>query len=103
VNGSGGTSKITIGPWTNFEVRLFGVTTVTIGGTGLIDELRLYPKGALMTTYTYEPLVGTTTQSDASGKITYYSYDGLGRLHMIQDQYGNILKRYDYEYQTSNQ
>jgi hypothetical protein len=103
VNGSSGTSKVTLGNWTYYEVQVTGATTVTISGTGGIDELRLYPKGALMTTYTYEPLVGITSQSDASDKITYYTYDGLGRLHMIQDQYGNILKRYDYEYQTSNQ
>jgi YD repeat-containing protein len=55
-----------------------------------------------MDTYTYAPLIGITSHCDASGKLTYYTYDGLGRLHMIQDQYGNIRKRYDYEYQTTN-
>jgi YD repeat-containing protein len=103
INGSAGSTKITLGNWTYYEAQVSGVATVTVGGTGRIDELRLYPKGALMSTYTFAPLIGITSQSDPSGKITYYTYDGLGRLHMIQDQYGNILKRYDYEYQTSNQ
>jgi hypothetical protein len=103
VNGSAGSPKITIGSWTYYEAQVTGTTTIAVSGTGTIDELRLYPKGALMTTYTYAPLIGMTTQCDPSGKLTFYTYDGLGRLKLIKDQYGNILKRYDYEYQTSNQ
>ena len=81
-----------------------GSTTVTIGGSGvIIDELRLCPKGSLITTYTYAPLIGITSKCDASSRLTYYSYDNLERLKLIKDQYGNILKRYDYEYQTTNQ
>jgi YD repeat-containing protein len=102
VNGASATAKIVLGNWTYYEAQDSGVTSITIGGTGIIDEVRLFPKGALMDTYTYAPLIGITSHCDASGKLTYYSYDGLGRLHMIQDQYGNILKRYDYEYQTTN-
>jgi YD repeat-containing protein len=103
INGSSGIPKLTLGNWTYYETQISGVTSVTIGGTGGIDELRLYPKGALMTTYTYFPLVGMTSQCDPSGRLTYYTYDGLGRLKLIKDQYGNIIKRYDYQYQTSNQ
>ena len=103
VNGGPDTAKITIGGWTYYERQVSSATSVTVSGTGIIDELRLYPKGSLMTTYTYAPLIGMTSQCDASGKITYYTYDGLGRVKLIKDQYGNILKRYDYEYQTSNQ
>ena len=103
VNGGPDTAKITIGSWTYYERQVSSTTSVTVSGTGIIDELRLYPKGSLMTTYTYAPLIGMTSQCDASGKITYYTYDGLGRLKLIKDQYGNILKRYDYEYQTANQ
>ncbi|TDW97279.1 RHS repeat domain-containing protein [Dinghuibacter silviterrae] len=103
VNGASATPKITIGGWTYYEATVTGTTTVTVGGTGLIDELKLYPKGSLMATYTYAPLIGLTSQCDPSGKITYYTYDGLGRLKLIKDQYGNIVKRYDYQYQTTNQ
>jgi hypothetical protein len=103
INGSPGTAKVTLGNWTNYEAQVSGTSTVTVGGTGGIDELRLYPKGALMTTYTYAPLIGITSKCDPAGRTLYFTYDGLGRLHMVQDQYGNILKRYDYEYQTSNQ
>ena len=75
------------------------MTSLTISGTGTLDELRLYPSTAQMTTYTYYPLIGIQSQCDASGKISYYSYDGLGRLKDIKDQDGKILKVYDYQYQ----
>jgi len=106
VNGSTtlATARITLGTWTYKEAMVTGSTTVTIGGSGvIIDELRLCPKGSLITTYTYAPLIGITSKCDASSRLTYYSYDNLERLKLIKDQYGNILKRYDYEYQTTNQ
>lgn len=84
--------------WTYHEHRVTGLTTVTISGTGNIDELRLYPVNAQMTTYTYEPLVGLTSSTDAKNNTTYYEYDGLPRLLNIRDQDGNILKNYTYSY-----
>jgi YD repeat-containing protein len=56
--------------------------------------------GALVTTYTYSPLFGITSETDPSGKITYYEYDGLGRLKLIRDQNNNILKKFDYKYRA---
>jgi YD repeat-containing protein len=51
-----------------------------------------------MTTYTYEPLVGMTSQCDARNTITYYEYDALGRLTLVRDQDGNIIKTFKYNY-----
>jgi hypothetical protein len=93
---------VTIGPWTYYEHQVSGGTSVSLTGTATIDELRLYPKGALMSTFTYNPQVGMTTECDPSNKLVYYTYDTFGRLHMTKDQYGNIVKRYDYEYQATN-
>jgi hypothetical protein len=84
--------------WTYFEHTVTGTGTVTVSGSGGIDELRLYPKGALMTTYTYSPLIGMTNACDMDNKVTYYFYDGLGRLRYIKDQDGNILKTIEYHY-----
>jgi hypothetical protein len=88
-----------IGGWTYCEHEVTGTSSITVSGSGNIDELRLYPKNALMTTYTYQPLAGMTSQCDAANKITYYQYDSLGRLQLMKDQYGNILKSFDYKYQ----
>jgi YD repeat-containing protein len=67
--------------------------------SGQIDDVRVFPKDALMTSYTYNPLVGKTSETDPSGRSTVYQYDGLNRLMTIRDQDNNILKQYDYEYQ----
>jgi YD repeat-containing protein len=72
---------------------------VTVSGAGSIDELRLYPATAQMTTYTYSPLIGMTTVCDIDNKITYYSYDGFGRLKWIKDQDGNIIKTMQYHFE----
>jgi YD repeat-containing protein len=70
----------------------------TISLTGQVDEVRFYPRNALMTTYTYDPLIGRTSECDAGSKIIYYEYDGLGRLKIVRDQDRNIIKTVDYHY-----
>ncbi len=88
----------TINGYTYYEHQVNNVNNVTISGGGNIDELRVYPAGALMTTYTYQPLVGVTTKCDANNRISYYSYDALARLELIRDQDNNILKKLCYNY-----
>jgi hypothetical protein len=88
----------TIDGWTYFEHKITGQTTITISGTGYIDELRLCPFNAQMTTYTYTPLVGMTSACDVGGRITYYFYDPLMRLKWIKDQDKNIIKTVKYHY-----
>lgn len=88
----------TINGWTYFEHKITGQTGVLITGSGYIDELRLYPANAQMTTYTYQPLAGTTTVCDVDNKVTYYFYDGFQRLLRVKDQDGNIIKTYQYHY-----
>lgn len=103
VNGSGPTKTgKTIGNWTYYEHEITS-TSVTISGSNYIDELRLYPKGALMSTYTYTPLLGITSQCDISNKIMYYEYDNFNRLKLIKDEDGKILKIVDYKYQQHGQ
>jgi hypothetical protein len=84
--------------WNYFEHLVSGQSTITLNGSGSIDELRLYPNNAQMTTYTYDPLIGMTSQCDKNNRITYYEYDGFGRLQVIKDQYGNIIKTLEYHY-----
>lgn len=86
--------------WTFYRHKISGVSNVTISGTALIDELRLYPSTAQMTTYTYDPLIGITSLCDAGNRISYYEYDEMGRLIRIRDADKNILKQFEYKYQV---
>lgn len=63
-------------------------------------NLRAKVPNALVTSYTYSLLLGMTSETDPSGKIIYYEYDAFGRLKVIKDQNGKILKQYDYQYQV---
>ncbi|WDF76620.1 hypothetical protein PQ469_22290 [Mucilaginibacter sp. KACC 22773] len=95
----GGVAKTMTGTWTLYEWTLTGITSISISSNGnLIDEVRLCPIGTLMTTYTYLPLTGVSSSTDAKGMSTYFEYDSESRLVNIKDRQGNILKSYDYNY-----
>ncbi|PTT01815.1 hypothetical protein DBR11_06490, partial [Pedobacter sp. HMWF019] len=98
VNGLSGKAGITANGRTYYEHIISGTSNITISGDVIIDELRLYPEGALMTTFTYDPLIGMTSQTDSKGQTTYYEYDGFQRLKNVKDQNGNILKNSTYHY-----
>lgn len=68
------------------------------GGQVWFDDIRLHPSTSQMTTYTYDPIVGMTSQSDVNGKSAFYEYDEFGRLSIIRDRDHNILKKICYNY-----
>jgi hypothetical protein len=90
--------------WVFMKRRITGSSSVSIAGSGYIDELRLYPETAQMATFAYEPGVGVTAQCDINDKITYYQYDAAGRLILVKDDNGYVLKKicYNYQGQVSN-
>lgn len=85
--------------WISGNVIVTG-NAYTIAVSGQVDDIRFYPANAQMTTYTYEPLIGVTSETDASGRTSYYEYDGMGRLIQVRDLNGNILKRLNYSYNS---
>lgn len=67
-----------------------------------LNNLRnLYPD-AMITTYTYDPLVGITSVTDPRGYTMYYEYDVAHRLKEVVDAQGNIVNRTEYNYKTQN-
>jgi hypothetical protein len=51
-----------------------------------------------MSTFTFNPLVGMTSQTSVADKISYFEYDEYARLARIRDDEKNILKQYEYGY-----
>lgn len=83
--------------WVYNETAYTGSTTITVSNK--IDEVRVYPVDAQMTTFTYEPMLGMTSQCDARNQVSYYEYDALNRLKLVRDQDRKIIKLFDYKYQ----
>ena len=84
--------------WKYYEYKVYGTDEITINGTAKIDELRMFPAQAKMSSMTYEPHKGMTSVCDARNIVSYYEYDDLGRVKLIRDFEGNIVKKYYYNY-----
>lgn len=98
--------------WTYYEYLISSATGIDVdnslnGNAGgpysqtKIDEVRLYPEKSVISTSTYNPLIGKTSECDANGHITYYQYDGLGRVKTLKDENLNLVKAYEYNYKTT--
>ncbi|MGK7390099.1 MAG: hypothetical protein ACNS60_07100 [Candidatus Cyclobacteriaceae bacterium M2_1C_046] len=85
------------GGWNYIEDNYSG--PLTIYGDRL-DEVKVYPNGSSLSSYSYNPDGSLYTLCDPNGKVSYNEYDAFGRLKFIKDNEGNILKRYDYNYKT---
>lgn len=55
---------------------------------------------AMITTYTYKPLVGISTVTDPHENVTTYHYDTYNRLEFVKDKAGNILNKNEYHYKN---
>lgn len=93
------------------NARLSTVTTALNALSGNVEGLRTHASlsNAMVTTWTYLPLVGVTSQTDASGISTYYDYDGLGRLKEVYRYKNNVKSSankqilHQYNYHTITQ
>lgn len=75
--------------------------TTDITEDNLRAKLQLLREGfpnAMVTTYTYDPLVGVTSIIDPKGHTVYYGYDDFDRLKQVKDASGNILNENEYNY-----
>lgn len=53
---------------------------------------------SFITTYTYDPFIGTTSRTDPRGYTAFYEYDAFNRLKVVRDADNNIVSDYDYSY-----
>ncbi len=63
-----------------------------------LNKIRTGLPNAMVSTYTYDPLVGVTSMTDPKGYTIYYEYDEFNRLKQVKDANGNILSKNEYHY-----
>lgn len=87
--------------WNLYEHKISHVSSLSISGLGLIDEVRLFPSNSQMKNFTYNKIFQMVSETDFNGKITYYSYDAMNRLSTVKNDEGEILKLF--RVKSSNQ
>ncbi|WP_445456042.1 RHS repeat domain-containing protein [Flavobacterium sp. HNIBRBA15423] len=65
-----------------------------------LNNLRTALPNAMVTTYTYNPLVGVTSITDPRGYTTTYQYDDFNRLESIKDANGIKVSKNEYHYKN---
>ncbi len=91
---------------TKSQVDALNLNTSLINNTGTSDsdmrselhKIRTGLSNAMVTTYTYAPLIGLTSVTDPKGYTMYYEYDPFNRLEFVKDDDDNILSENEYNY-----
>lgn len=65
-----------------------------------LNNLRNSLPNALVTTYTFNPIIGVTSVTDPKGYTLYYEYDDFSRLAYIKDASGKIVSKNEYHYKN---
>ena len=52
----------------------------------------------LITTYTYDPLIGVTSITHPNRSVEYYHYDVFGRLKEVKNAQGEVIRKMQYNY-----
>jgi hypothetical protein len=55
---------------------------------------------SMVTTYTYDPLIGVTSITDPREETIYYHYDSFNRLESVKDAQGYLLSKNKYNYKN---
>lgn len=91
------------GKWNYVRKEMNDRNFIIDEGMNPIDEVRVYPQHAQVTSYGYLPFVGMNRMTDGRGLTESYAYDEFQRLRSISDYEGNIRKTYDYHYQNQSE
>ncbi|MEP0266147.1 hypothetical protein [Dokdonia sp.] len=68
----------------------------------VLNTIRENNPNALVTTYTYKPLIGISSVTDPRGYTMYYQYDAQNRLKLVKDQDGKVYSKNEYHYGINN-
>ena len=66
-----------------------------------MDNVRVYPDGAEVQSWTWWENGELRSMTDGKGRTESYAYDGLARLVSVTDEEGNTTKAYEYQYSNN--
>jgi hypothetical protein len=78
----------------------FSVEVRTSASVG-IDDVAFYPSQASFKSTTYSFPFGPSIETDSQGNTFYTTYDDIGRVKIVYDHDGNIVKKYDYQHKSN--
>ncbi|TDS20878.1 YD repeat-containing protein [Maribacter caenipelagi] len=64
----------------------------------LVNLRNALPDNVFMSSYTYDTLIGITSNTDARGTVSYFEYDDFGRLINVKDLNEDKIKDIKYNY-----
>lgn len=94
-------AKIEGSTFANATSKLANYLTKIQNGTLTVAEqstIRTLIPDAMLTSYTYQPLVGVTSITGSNGQTEYYNYDSANRLQSIVNDKKEVLKTFEYNY-----
>lgn len=88
------------GEW-HYRRSPFSGTAMVGGGALAVDNVRVYPDGAEVQSWTWWENGELRSMTDGKGRTESYAYDGLARLVSVTDEEGNTTKAYEYQYSNN--
>jgi YD repeat-containing protein len=82
--------------------RTYGVAGKEGDLRNALNNLRVLFPEALITTYTYDPMIGVTSITDPMGNTVYYEYDAQNRLIEVKDLDNKLISDYQYHLKVQN-
>jgi YD repeat-containing protein len=96
INGTSGTIKTQVGNWSLFIHSLSGVSSISVSGNVVIDDLAVFPEESQLEAFVSDDILGLIGRVDANGQVNRFQYDSQGRLIAAYDTKGNLAKYQKY-------
>jgi hypothetical protein len=88
--------------WKFYKYKITNASSLQISSTSnvYVDELRLYPINAQMTSYVYKDGFGLVSETDMNERTKFYEYFDDGKLKLIKDHEFNMIQSFSYKYKS---
>lgn len=102
IRGATYSDLVTWGLSTNISNLATMTTTANVSSALASIRSSLASRPVLMTSYTYDPLIGITSTTAPNGTKTTYTYDVMGRLLNVKNHGDSIIRKNSYNYRIDN-